>query len=382
MAGSRRESYPSPARSYLLRNEGGRFTDVTAEVAPELAQPHGMVTAAVWTDYDGDGRLDLVTAGEWTGIEFYHNDGRRLVPTTVGLPPSRGWWWSLAAGDFNGDGRPDLIAGNLGLNFMFQTSPESRFGVYAGHFAETQTSEIVLTQEIGGKEYPVFGSARLGPTIYSAALRFPTYAGFAAATVEQLFGTAALKRALHLQTDTFASVYLQNNGDGTFAWMPLPSLAQIAPIRGIVVRDLDGDGKLDALVAGNLTETEANIPPADAGNGLWLRGDGRGHFTPVSPFESGFLAPGSVAGLAHVKTPAGSAVLGCQHRRLPAGVYDPKAFAPLGGEPYHPVFCCSRSSVPTRLSSICTVGIGYRAYCGPYVWARLRYGIRIFSLAI
>ena len=304
-------SHPSPARSFLLRNEGGRggFTDVTAEVAPELAQPHGMVTAAVWTDYDGDGRLDLVTVGEWMGIEFYHNDGRRLVPTTVGLPPSRGWWWSLAAGDFNGDGRPDLIAGNLGLNFMFQTSPASRFGVYAGHFAETQASEIVLTQEIGGKEYPFFGSARLGPTIYSAALRFPTYAGFAAATVEQLFGTAALKRAVHYQTDTFESVYLQNDGDGTFAWMPLPSLAQIAPIRGILARDMDGDGNLDALVAGNLTETEANIPPADAGNGLWLRGDGRGHFTPVSPFESGFLAPGSVAGLAHVKTPAGSAVL-------------------------------------------------------------------------
>jgi len=77
----------------------------------------------------------------------------------------------------------------------------------------------------------------------------------------------------------------------------------------MVVEDFDGDGNLDALVAGNLTETEANIPPADAGNGLWLKGDGRGHFTAVSPFESGFLAPASVAGLAHVKTPAGSAVL-------------------------------------------------------------------------
>ena len=308
-------NYPSPARSYLLRNEGGRrgegggFTDVTAEVAPELAQPHGMVTAAVWTDYDGDGRLDLVTAGEWMGVEFYRNDGRRLVPTTVGLPPSRGWWWSLAAGDFNGDGRPDLIAGNVGLNFMFQTSPDSRFGVYAGHFAETQTSEIVLSQEIGGKEYPIFGRARLGPIMYAAALRFPTYSGFAAATVEQLFGTTALKRALHYQTDTFASVYLQNNGDGTFAWSPLPNLAQIAPVRGILARDVDGDGKLDAIVAGNLVETEVNIPPADAGNGLWLKGDGGGRFTAVSPFESGFLAPRNVAGLAHVKTPAGSVVL-------------------------------------------------------------------------
>jgi hypothetical protein len=302
-------SYPFPARSYLLRNDGGRFTDVTAAVAPQLAEPHGMITAALWVDYDGDGRLDLVTAGEWLGIEFYRNDGTRLVPASVGLPPSRGWWWSLAAGDFNRDGRPDLIAGNLGLNSMLRTSAPGRLGVHAGNLAETQSVDVVLTQQIGGKEYPFFGRARLGPTLYSAALRFPTYAGFANATVEQLFGTAALTRALHLETDTFQSVYLQNTGAGTFTWMPLPNRAQLAPIRGIVVRDVDGDGKLDAIVAGNLAETEPNIPPADAGNGLWLRGDGAGHFTAVPPLESGFLAPRNVAGLVQVQTPAGRAVL-------------------------------------------------------------------------
>ena len=212
-------------------------------------------------------------------------------------------------GDFNHDGRPDLIAGNVGLNFMLRTSPDSQLGVYAGDFSGNQSSDVVLTQTIAGKEYPVFGRARLGPTLYTAALRFPTYAGFAAATVEQLFGTATVQRALHYQTDTFASVYLQNNGDGTFTWTPLPNLAQLAPIRAIIASDVDGDGALDAVVAGNLNETEPNIPPADAGNGLWLRGDGRGHFTAVSARESGFLAPRNVAGLALVKTPAGSAVL-------------------------------------------------------------------------
>jgi len=97
---------PLSARSYILRNDGGRFTDVTAQVAPELMQPFGMVTAAVWTDFDGDGRLDLVTAGEWMPLEFWHNDGKKLVKVSVELPPTRGWWWSLAAADFNHDGRP------------------------------------------------------------------------------------------------------------------------------------------------------------------------------------------------------------------------------------------------------------------------------------
>ncbi len=302
-------NYPYPARSYLLRNDGGRFADVTAEVAPELAQPLGMITAAVWTDFDGDARLDLVTAGEWMPLQFYRNDGTRLVSISVGLPPNRGWWTSLAAGDFNHDGRPDLVAGNVGLNFAYTTSPQSRFGVYAGDFTGNQTSDIVLTQEIGGTEYPFFGRAKLGPTIYPPAVRFPGYAGFAAASVEQLFGAAPLRRAIHYQADTFASVYLQNQGDGTFSSAPLPKLAQISPIRGILAHDVDRDGNLDLVVAGNLYEMEPNTPRLDAGNGLWLKGDGRGHFTPVPPLESGFLAPRNVAGLALMQTPAGSAVL-------------------------------------------------------------------------
>jgi hypothetical protein len=149
----------------------------------------------------------------------------------------------------------------------------------------------------------------LGPVIYPVALRFPSYASFATASVRELLGTSALERALHYQVDTFASLYLQNNGDGTFKPAPLPNLAQISPIRGIIADDVDGNGNLDLLVAGNLYDTEPNTPPADAGNGLWLRGDGRGGFSPVPPRESGFLAPRHVTGLVLMRTAGGKAVL-------------------------------------------------------------------------
>ena len=308
-------AYPSPTRSYLLRNDGGHFTDVTEAVAPELVHPGGMVTAAVWIDFDGDGRLDLVTAGEWMPIQFYHNEGTRFrnVTASMGLPPSRGWWYSLATGDFNGDGRPDLVAGNLGLNYTYTTSAAGKFGVYAADFTGNRTMDVLLTQTSAGTEYPFLGLATLGPAMYPLAVRFPGYGAFAEASIPQLLSPSQLRQAVHYEADTFASVYLQNNGNGTFSSFALPTLAQISPIKGIIAEDVDGDGKLDLIVAGNLYGSEPNTPRADAGNGLWLKGDGHGHFTPVPPVESGFLAPGDVTGLALIKTPAGKAVLVANH---------------------------------------------------------------------
>ena len=303
--------YPYPARSYLLRNDGGRFTDVTEEVAPELAHPGGMITDAAWIDFDGDGRLDLVTVGEWMPIQFYHNDGKRLrnVTQSMHLPPMRGWWYSLATGDFDHDGRPDLVAGNLGLNYTYTTSKAGKFGIYALDFTGNQTTDIVLTQEIGGTEYPVAGLASLARPIYPLESRFTSYGSFADVSVRQAFSSAQLQQALHYQADTFASVYLHNDGNGAFSASPLPNLAQIAPVKAIVVNDVDGDGHLDLVVAGNLYDAEPNTPRADAGNGLFLKGDGRGHFTPMLPSKSGLLAPLNVAGLALVKTARGSALL-------------------------------------------------------------------------
>jgi len=305
------QTYPTPARSYILRGNGRGFTDVTEQVAPELVQPGGMVTDAVWVDFDGDKRLDLVTAGEWMSLEFYRNDGTRLhnVTKSTRLPPMRGWWFSLAAGDFDNDGRVDLVAGNLGLNHSYTTSKDSKFGVYAADFTGNRAINVVLTQEIHGIEYPITSLGPLGSAMYQLTLRFPTYGAFANVSMRDAFGAAALKQALHYETDTFASVYLHNTGNGTFEPFALPNLAQIAPIKAIVPNDVDGDGHLDLLVAGNLYDAEPNTARADAGNGLWLRGDGKGHFTPVSPLESGFLAPLNAQGLALVRTPTGQALI-------------------------------------------------------------------------
>jgi hypothetical protein len=304
-------NYPHPTRSYILRNDGGRFTDVTEQLVPELVHPGGMITDAAWVDFDGDGRLDLVTAGEWMPIQFFHNDGRRFTDVTksTGLPPTRGWWYSLAVGDFDHDGKPDIVAGNLGLNYTYTTSKDTTFGVYAGDFTGNRRTQVVLTQRVGDAEYSLDGMTPLGREIYQLALRFPTYASFADATIAKMFTPDQRKEALHYEADTFASMYLHNDGKGHFTAAPLPNLAQIAPIRAMVVDDVDGDGQLDLVLAGNLYDAEPNTPRADAGDGLWLRGDGKGHFTPVTTRQSGLLAPLDVAGMALIRTPTGKALI-------------------------------------------------------------------------
>jgi hypothetical protein len=276
-----------------------------------LISPGGMVTDAAWIDFDGDGHLDLVTVGEWMPIRFLKNEGNRFADVTqsTGLPSTHGWWYSVATGDFDGDGRLDIVAGNLGLNYSYTTSKDTVFEVYAGNFTGNQTTDVVLAESVNGTSYSLSGMSPLGRAVYTAAIKFPTFGSFAAAPLAQLLSPEQLKEAIHYSADTFASVVLHNDGGGRFTMSRLPGLAQISPIRGILIRDIDGDGRLDLVVAGNLYDVEPNMPRQDAGNGLWLRGDGKGHFAAASPAESGFLAPLDASGLVLVKTASGPAVV-------------------------------------------------------------------------
>jgi enediyne biosynthesis protein E4 len=304
-------NYPFPARSYILRNEGGNFTDVTVLAAPGLINPGGMITDAVWMDFTGNGHLDLVTAGEWMSLQFFENTGGqfRNVTDSMKLPAMNGWWFSLEAGDFNNNGHLDLIAGNLGLNHIYTTSNEGKLGLYASDFSKNGTTDIVFTMETEGNKYPVLGLAVLGRAIYTVGLKFPTFESFSNASIEQIFDSASLNEALYYQADTFSSMYLQNNGDGTFTTRELPRIAQISPIKSIIAHDFDDDGNLDLLIAGNIYHTEPNTPRADAGKGLWLKGDGEGNFAPVPPMYSGFTAPLDVRNLSLITTTSGKAVL-------------------------------------------------------------------------
>ncbi len=303
--------YPNPVRSYILRNDGGRFTDITTEVAPDMIDPGGLVTDAVWVDFDGDEKLDLVTVGEWMPVQFYRNEGKTLsnVTETMDLPPLRGWWWSIEKGDFNNDGQMDLILGNQGLNFSFLSSEESKFGVYASDFGDGWDTDLVFVQEIDGVQYPYFGLAKMATTINRLSYQYNTFKDFSTVPIQSIFSNEELNSALYYEIDTFASLKLTNNGSGSFAVEQLPIEAQMSPLKSMIIHNFKRDETNDLLIAGNMFQTEPNIPRADAGKGLLLSGDGTGNLKPVSVQKSGFHAPKDVKYITLIETADGKAVL-------------------------------------------------------------------------
>ena len=290
-------SYPTPAASYILRNEGivdGKpvFSDVTDEVAPSMKEL-GLVTDAVWVDFNQDEQLDLVVVGEWMPITFFENNGGKFENNTksFGMAKSSGWWYSLVADDFDQDGDIDLVAGNLGLNYKYQASDDESFDVYANDYDKNGKLDIVLGYYYDGTQYPLRGRQCSSEQIPAISVKFEDYNSFAEATLEEVYSAGDLEAALHYQAFTFASSYIENHGDESFSLHPLPNEVQLSSINGLVAEDFNKDGNLDLVVAGNLYNAEVETTRNDAGYGYLLYGDGLGSFKPVPFQESGIYIP-------------------------------------------------------------------------------------------
>ncbi|WP_394749443.1 FG-GAP-like repeat-containing protein [Spongiimicrobium salis] len=298
-------NYPQPANSYILENVStkgrAQFKNVTATIAPDLNKL-GMVTDARWTDYDKDGQIDLVIVGEWMPITVLKNTNGRFEnkTTELGLSESNGWWFSIEEGDFDQDGDMDFIVGNLGLNFKYKANAEETFDIYSSDFDNNEHNDIVLSYYNGGEKYPVRGRECSSQQIPSIKKKFENYTSFSTATLEDVYSEDELNKSLHYQVKSFASIYLENKGT-SFVSHTLPQLAQISNINRVLVEDFDGDEHLDVVIAGNLHNSEVETPRNDASNGLFLKGDGQGNFTPITAKSSGFFAKGDVKDMTKIR---------------------------------------------------------------------------------
>jgi hypothetical protein len=300
-------AYGVSPRSYLLENDGkGHFRDVTMDLAPALAEP-GMVTSAAWVDYDHDGHLDLIVTGEWMPVRVFHQENGHLVDRTkeAGLGGTNGWWNTITVADLNSDGRPDLVLGNLGLNSYLTASPGKPARLFVGDFAHDRTIQQILTVYKGGESYPVAGRDELLRAVPSLRPRFPSYADFGGRRIEDILPSVDRARATVLEAYDFATSIALNNGNGTFTLQPLPIEAQFSPVAAALADDFDRDGRTDLLLAGNAF----GVPPVfgryDASYGLILHGAGGGRFEAIDLAKSGLVLDGQVRHIKAVRRPNG-----------------------------------------------------------------------------
>ncbi|MEO5562669.1 MAG: VCBS repeat-containing protein [Chitinophagaceae bacterium] len=330
-------AYPKPVSSFIYRNDTKsgslHFTDVTKEVAPALINI-GLSCDAVFSDYDNDGWPDLVIAGEWMPITFLHNEKGKFVNAgnNSGVNDKSGWWNSLAPGDFDNDGDIDYIAGNLGLNSFYRASETRPVGIYAKDFDGNGSYDGLpslylpdnLEKGAGWHEFPANGRDDMVKQILGTRKDFQNYKSYAMATMDKVLPEERRKDAVHLSANYMSSAYIQNDGNGHFTITALPTNAQMSLLNGIVPDDFDGDGNLDVALITNDFGTDPAMGRYDALNGLVLKGNGKGGFTPLSILQSGLFLNGNGKGLTKMKGADGTYLLVATQNRGPIQVFKNK----------------------------------------------------------
>ncbi len=287
-------NYGTPPPSFLLENDGsGRFSDVTASRAPDLAEL-GMLTAARLVDIIGDEQKEVVITGEWMApkVLALANGKWELIETD--LDSFSGWWYAIASDDVDGDGDQDLILGNRGENFYFKGSPEQPAKLWIADFDGNGTTEKIMTQTIDGRDMPIPLKKELTTQLPSLKKENLKHTEYAEKTIHDLFSKEVLDEALVLEGSWFSSTVAINQGNGAFELQPLPKEVQFSCICDITCSDLNGDGLQDLIMAGNDRSFTPQFSKLDAGFGHVLLNDGQGGYLRLNSWESGLFIRGDV----------------------------------------------------------------------------------------
>ncbi|MFT3705073.1 MAG: VCBS repeat-containing protein [Agriterribacter sp.] len=294
--------YPETPRSYLLLNDGkGKFKDATAATASGLENV-GLVTDAAWADINGDNKKDLVVTGEWMPVKIFINTNGKLEDKTSAYfdGPCNGWWNKLTVEDMNGDGKPDLMVGNEGLNTQCKATAKEPAEMYYKDFDDNGSLDPMLCFYIQGKSYPYVSRDELLDQMAGMRTRYTNYEEYADKTINDLFTKEDLASAMHLKADCLQTSYFEMGADGKFHTKTLPIQAQQSPVFDITVLDYDKDGKKDLLLCGNINKARLRFGKSDANYGVLLKGDGNGNFEYIPQSRSGFNIWGDVRSVVQV----------------------------------------------------------------------------------
>ncbi|MBL7698786.1 MAG: VCBS repeat-containing protein [Chitinophagaceae bacterium] len=283
-------NYGLPPRSYLLVNDRGVWTDI----APQSLGNIGMVTDASWADVDADGDKDLVVVGDWMPIHIYYNENGTFDRQVV-VPNSNGWWNRIEAADVDGDGDIDFVAGNWGLNTKFKATPSRPLTMFVNDFDKNGKSEFIINwyPPMDSVSYPFATKPELTSQLPFLRKQILKYEDYGKKTYESLFTPEQRANAIKYEANNMQSSVLWNN-NGNFELQALPVEAQLSPVFGIVVDDLDGDSKKDIWLGGNFYALKPQAGRHNASKGVLLKNINDKSFSFVAPSQAGIITTGEV----------------------------------------------------------------------------------------
>ena len=303
--------YGVPVNGYLLENDGkGRFTNVTAQIAPELKEA-GMLRDMQWEDVDGDGDPDMILAGDWMPLKVFINENGtfRENQDAFGSENTTGWWNCITTGDFDRDGDIDFFAGNHGLNSRFKASAERPVTMYVNDFDLNGSAEQIICVYEGDSSYPMALKHDLTRQLPLLLKKYPKYELYKQQTITDVFAPEQLTNAIQLDVAQLESALFLNDGSGHFSIRALPIETQFSTVMAAETGDFNGDGNIDLLLGGNLYHVKPEVGRYDASYGNFLAGDGRGGFRVVPPLVSGFRLEGEIRDIKTIQTPNGTVLV-------------------------------------------------------------------------
>ncbi|MDX1470666.1 MAG: VCBS repeat-containing protein, partial [Flavobacteriaceae bacterium] len=298
----------TPTHLFLENQGNGKFVDATERLAYDLKDA-GMITDAKWVDMDGDGKKDLVVTAEWDTTKIYLNNGRRLVKMESSLDDLSGWWLTVETADLDGDGDQDLVLGNHGMNLHYTPLPNHPMKMWVNDFDNNGTIEQIVTMRNNGKDYPLHQKKELTSQLVSLKKQNLKASEYARRAIDELFDAELLKTTIVKTAENSKSVIAINDGNGQFTIKELPNRVQLSCICGISCTDVNDDGKLDLVMAGNNFEFKPQFSRLDSGFGNVLLGDGNLNFDWVDYDSSGFVIRDEVKHLQIFKDSEGNQFL-------------------------------------------------------------------------
>jgi hypothetical protein len=296
------QNYGMAPASYIFVNDGkGHFTDMAKTKNPDISTI-GMVTSAEWADVAGDNKKELIIAGEWMSPRIFSYTGDHFTEIKTNLDSLLGWWQTIAVTDVDGDGKQDIIFGNIGENFYLQPDRSDPVKLWINDFNQNGTTDKILTRTVDGKDKPVFLKHEMQDQVPSIKKGNLKHAEYAKKSMGDLFSPEVCKKCTVKEFNYTSSIVAINKGNGNFVIKKLPPMAQVSCINVIHTMDINHDGYPDLVIGGNQSGFPPQFGRLDAFYGEVFINDQKGGFIRMDPAKTGLKITGEIRDIAEVSS--------------------------------------------------------------------------------